>query len=461
MTAKQSIDYIESHYDQFTEELIRYAKIPSVSFPGYPKEPLQQSAEWTADRMRQAGLENVEILRVAGAPPYVYGDWIRNSGLPTVLLYGHHDVQPPGRESHWKSPAFEPEKREGRLYGRGVVDDKAGVMMHLAAIESYLKTEHRLPVNVRFIVEGEEETGSAHLAPFLKEYQSKLQSNFMVLTDTANLEEGLPSITYRLRGIVDAVVEVRTLDHPIHSGMWGGPVVDALTVLNQILARLLTPEGKIAIPRFYEGALEPDSYEKGLLSKLPFHREKFRKQIGMASTLVMAGENNFTIHERMWCRPALAVLAIDAPRIEGASNQIVEVARAKVSVRIVSGQDPRKSLQRLCDFLKHNPPYGAKIEVYPGAAGEPWKVDPKGPAFEAAALALEKGFEKKPVFIGCGGSIPFVKPFTEVFQGIPALLIGIEDPTCNAHGENESLSLSDWKKGMRSAVYLYEELGKV
>jgi len=455
------LDYLDTHFDRFLQELVDYAKIPSVSFEGFPVAPLEDSAQWTAEKMKKTGLEGVEILKIPGAHPYVYGEWLKAPGRPTVLLYGHHDVQPPGRAPHWKSPAFEPTLRDGRLYGRGVADDKAGVLMHLNALEACLKNGGSLPVNVRFIVEGEEETGSEHLGEFLKAYQEKLKSDVMVLTDTGNLEEGLPSITYRLRGLVDAVLEVRTLDHPVHSGMWGGPVTDALSVLNKILSRLTTPDGKIAIPGFYEGVMELPALERERLQKLPFQEQRFREELGSVPTLKFAGDPTLSVYEKTWCQPAVAVLGIDAPSVKTTSNQIVDSARAKVSIRIVNNQDPGRCLKLLCDFLAKDPPFEAEVKVTPGAASNPWRVDPTGPAFEAAERALEKGFGVPVAFIGCGGSIPFVKPLTEIFGGIPALLIGIEDPACNAHGENESLSLSDWRKGMKSAVYLYEELGRV
>lgn len=454
---EQAIQYIHTNFERFIRELSEYATIPSVSFPGYPPEPLNESAQWTARKMKDAGLEHVEILEIPGAPPFVVGDWLHAPGAPTVLLYAHHDVQPPGRPEKWLSPAFTPQRRGDRLYGRGVVDDKAGALMHLFALEAYLKTSGKLPVNVRFLIEGEEETGSEHLGEFVRRYKDRLKADVMVLTDTANLDLGLPSLTYRLRGLVDAIVEVRTLDHPVHSGMWGGPTLDALSALNRILARLTTEDGKIAIPDFYEGIQPVVGLEKERLRALPFEEKKFLKEVGAVESLQLAGERDFSVYERIWCRPACAILGIDAPQVAKTSNQIVEWARAKVSIRIVSGMDPEKSRQRLCDFLKQAPPYGAEVTVKPGTAGRPWKVDPVGPAYEAAARALKKGFGRDAVFIGCGGSIPFVEPLTHEFGGIPALLIGLEDPFCNAHGENESLYLPDWKKGMESAVWLFSE----
>jgi len=451
------LQYLKKNFDRFIEELSEYAKIPSVSFVGYPPDAVVDSAEWTARRMRAAGLENVEILKIDGAHPYVYGDWLHAPEAPTLLLYAHHDVQPPGRVDKWKSPPFVPTRRGDRLYGRGVADDKAGGLMHLAALEAWLKTIGRLPINIRFIVEGEEETGSEHLAEFLKAYADKLKCDVMILTDTANLEAGLPSLTYRLRGILDAEVEVRTLDHPVHSGLWGGPGVDALSALNQILNRLFLLDGRIGVPGLYENIVEPGPKEKASLARLPFDEARFKQDLGAVGTLQMAGEKNFSVYERLWCRPALSILGIDAPRVRETSNQLVEWARAKVSLRIVRGMDPHRCLKQLCDFLAQDPPWGAQVQVHPGAAGDPWYLEPEGPAFAAAERALEKGFGRKPVYIGCGGSIPFVEPLTRQFGGIPALLIGVEDPLCNAHGENESLLLSDWYKGMVAAAHLYAE----
>lgn len=451
------LQYLSKNFDRFVAELIEYAKIPSVSAAGFSTETLEDSAQWTAQRMNQSGLENVEVLRVGSAPPYVYGDWLHAAGAPTLLLYAHHDVQPPGRQEKWLSPAFQPEQRAGRLYGRGVVDDKAGGMMHLAALEAILKTWGKLPLNIKFIVEGEEEVGSENLPAFLKKYSDKLKSDVMVLTDTANLEEGLPSITYCLRGIVDAVLEVRTLDHPIHSGMWGGSGRDALTVLTEILSRLWTPEGKIAIPETYQDIVTPTEGELKNLRDLPFEEKRFREEMGMVDSMRFSGESEYSVYERIWTRPTISILAIDAPKVQETTNQLVEWAQAKISMRIVRGMDPQKTLRQLCDFLTQDPPLGAQVKIHPGAAGDPWYMKPEGPAFEAAKRALQKGYGQKAVFIGCGGSIPFVEPMTQAFGGIPALLIGLEDPICQAHGENESLSLSDWKKGMESAVHLYFE----
>ncbi|MBF0492174.1 MAG: M20/M25/M40 family metallo-hydrolase [Deltaproteobacteria bacterium] len=456
---KNPIQYLEENFDKFVQELCEYSRIPSISFEHYPPYTLDQSAEWTIRRLKSIGLENVQIFKIPGAHPYVYADWLHAPGRPTLLLYGHHDVQPPGRPELWSSPAFEPTlKEDGRLYGRGVADDKAGVMLHIAALEAYLKTQGTLPLNIRFIVEGEEETGSTHLKTFLNEYKKQLECDILVLTDTANIEEGLPSITYSLRGIVDCTVEVRTLKHPLHSGLWGGPAVDALTVLSKILARLVDDEGEIAIPGFYDDVPPLSEKEQMALKEIPFDEQKFRQDMAPVDSLEFGGEKDFSLLERMWIRPSLAILGIDSQDVDSSSNKIVESTRAKISIRVVAGQDPERVLSLLSNFLTTNVPFGASVMVSPGVANPGWKMDPRGKAFEAAARALEKGFACKTAVIGCGASIPFVKPISEVFGNIPALLIGIEDPKTNAHGENESLSLSDFKKGMKAAVYLYEEL---
>ncbi len=456
------IQYSNLNFEKNLEELKSYSRIQSVSFEGYPAHTLEESAQWTFDKMKEVGLENVQILKIPNAHPYVYGEWLHAPGKPTVLLYGHHDVQPPGRHELWKSPAFEPTLREdGRLYGRGVADDKAGVMMHLAALEALFKTHGSLPLNVKFIVEGEEETGSGHLTEFLKKYKELLKADVLVLTDTANFEEGLPSITYNLRGIVDGEIEVRTLDHPVHSGMWGGPAVDAITVLSKIIARLTNEKGEIAIPNFYDDVPEITAFEKEKLQALSFDEKKFRQELACVNSFALGGEKDFSILERLWYRPSLAVLGIEVQDVATASNKIVEYARAKISIRIVAGQDPKRCMKLLSDFLQTNVPNGAEIKFHSGVANPGWRCNPEGPAFAAAAKALEKGYGTPTAFIGCGASIPFVKPISEVFGNIPALLIGIEDPATNAHGENESLSLSDFKKGIQSAIYLYEELGRI
>jgi acetylornithine deacetylase/succinyl-diaminopimelate desuccinylase-like protein len=456
---KKVLKYIETNQVQYRETLEDLARIPSVSAEGYPVEEVLRSAEATSSVMRRVGLQNVKILALPGVHPYAYGEWLGAKGAPTVLLYGHHDVQPPGRPEKWQTPAFKPTlRKDGRLYGRGTVDDKAGVMVHIAAIEAYLQTHASLPVNVKFLVEGEEEIGSENLGAFLRKYRKLMKADFIVLTDTGNLETGLPSLTYQLRGIVAAEIEVRSLDHPLHSGMWGGPVPDPVIAISKILGGLIKDDGTIDIPGFYKDVRKLTPRERSRLKALPFKEKDFRADGGLVEGISLAGERSFTVYERLWMRPALSVIALEASPIKGSSNQIVDSARARVSVRIVPNQDPQDILHRLIKRLTANPPWNVQVTAKSQGAVPWWTSNPEGPAFDAAARALEKGYGRKAVFIGAGGTIGFVEPFARELGGVPALLLGVEDPICNAHSENESLNLDDWYKGMKSAVYLYEEL---
>ncbi len=457
-TARASaLDHVAQNFDRFVEELSAFSRIPGVSEATFPKQPLVDSAQWLADRLRAAGMPIVEVIAFGEAHPYVVAEWNGAPGAPTLVLYGHHDVQPPGREEKWISPAFEPEIRDGRLYGRGVVDDKAGIMIHVGAIEAYLKTHGTLPCNVKLVVEGEEEAGSESLEAFLQTYRDRLQGDCIVLTDTANLEAGLPSITYTLRGLVACEVEVAAIDHPIHSGMWGGPVPDPVMALCRILARLVNDDGSIAIPGIYD-AVRDDPEMRARLAALPFDEARFREDAGMLPGTRLAGEPGRTVYEKLWTRPALTLTALEARKVKGAINQLVEAARAKVTIRVVADQDPAHILELLTAALQRDAPHGVQVTVTNGSVGGYWSTDAKGPAYAAAERALKAGFGTDVAYIGCGGSIPFVQPFVDVLGGAPALLLGLEDPICNAHGENESLHLGDFRKAMNAAVHLYSEL---
>jgi acetylornithine deacetylase/succinyl-diaminopimelate desuccinylase-like protein len=347
---------------------------------------------------------------------------------------------------------------DGRLYGRGVVDDKAGIVTHLAAIEALLRSDGKLPVNVKLIVEGEEEIGSDHLGEFLEAHREKLRADVIVLTDTANLDAGIPSLTYRLRGLASVHVEVSGLDHPLHSGMWGGPAPDPVQAMAKILAGLTGDDGRIQIPGIYDEVREPSPTERADLARLPFDEAKFRADAGMADGLELVGERGYSVYEKLWLRPALTVIALEASPIKGSSNQIVPSARARVSLRLVPDMDPQRSLDKMVAHISKQAPWGLKVTVTPESASPAWLCVPEGAAFEAAKRALARGFGHEVALIGAGGSIPFVGPFAAAFGGAPALLIGLEDPICNAHAENESLNVVDWRKAIKGAVHLYEEL---
>src|SRR5262245_22428100 len=308
----RAIDELGKGSDRTIEGLVRLAKIPSVSARPAPDPHVQASADCVAELMRDAGLTDVERLEVEGAHPYVLGHLVVDESLPTLLLYAHHDVQPEGDPAKWTSPPFEPTLRGVRLYGRGTVDDKAGVMVHLAAIAAWRRAAGTLPVNVHFVVEGEEEIGSEHLDEFLSRYRSKMAADAIVLTDTANLERGLPSLTTRLRGLVKVEVEVRGYSHALHSGFWGGPVPDPVMGMSRMLSSLVKPDGSIAVKGLVAGAKPPTKAERDVLARLPFHVKELREDAGAVRGLRLHVAGGGATYESQWHRPALAVTAVEA-----------------------------------------------------------------------------------------------------------------------------------------------------
>ncbi len=454
---------VEQGFERALDELTRLARIPGVSAPGFDPAELERSAQAVEALLGDVGLENVEIVRVAGAHPYVLADWLHaGPDAPTALVYAHHDVQPPGRLEAWRTPAFEPTLGgDGRLYGRGVVDDKAGLLLHAAALRAWLESGRGLPLNVKLVVEGEEEIGSLHLAEFLRAWRGRLDADVLVLSDTQNLQTGLPSLTTSLRGIVNVDVTVRALDHPIHSGMWGGPVPDAATAAAVLLARLVDARGAVAVPGLLDDVPELEPEERARIAALPFDAARFRADAGMLGAGEFAGEPERSVYERLWYRPCIALVALEAMPLAGAANQLVAEARARVGLRLAPGQDPARAARLLCDFLRRDPPAGVSVELELRAAAPGWRSAPRGPAFDAARRALAAGFGRPAAVIGCGGSIPFVKPFVEVLGGAPALLLGLEDPPCNAHGENESLDLADFRRASLASAQLWAELAAI
>jgi acetylornithine deacetylase/succinyl-diaminopimelate desuccinylase-like protein len=454
---------LERRFDASLAELVELARIPGVSAPGFDPAELERSAAAVAALLRDAGLDGVEVLRVPGAHPYVVAEKrARGAGAATVLVYAHHDVQPPGRLERWRTPPFEPVLRpDGRLYGRGVVDDKAGLLLHVAALRAWIEAEGAPPLHVKVVVEGEEEIGSGHLAEFLRAQRERLLADFLVLSDTQNLATGLPSLTTSLRGIVLVDVRVRALDHPIHSGMWGGPLPDAATMLARLLGRLVDDAGAVALPGLFDDAPELGADLRARLASLPFDEASFRADAGLLDGIPLLGERQRPVYERLWFRPTLAVTALDAIPFASAANQLVDEARARVGVRIAPGQDPQRVARCVRAFLERDPPAGVRVETSLAAAVAGWRTEARGPAFEAARRALRAGFAREPVEIGCGGSIPFVGPFGEVMGGVPQLLLGLEDPPCNAHGENESLDPADFRKAACASAHLLAELARI
>lgn len=459
---KPALQWLKANYEQTVSDLAALVAIPSISTDGDHQPELELSAALTAEQMRAAGLENVEVLKSGNSNPYAYGEWLGAPGKPTVFLYAHHDVQPINFVDQWKQDdPWKLTRRSGRLYGRGAADDKAAISAQLAAVSAWLKTAGHLPVNIKMLVEGEEEIGSANLLGFFKQHARKIQSDVIVVNDTENVETGIPSLTYSLRGIVELLVEVETAKIPVHSGMAGGNVPDAAIALNVILSRLYWKNGRIPVPGLYDRVRKPTAFEKKQVKQLPYDAAKLRKSLGMMPGTVMATPKMLHPFEQEWLNPAVTVIAQEASSIRGASNQVLPKASAIVSCRIVADQKPEEVARQLTKLLSAEPPWGARVTVKNNGSVKWWRTETGHPAFQMAMAAMKDGYGRDAVAIGSGGSIGFVGPLSELFGGAPALLIGIEDPQSQAHAPNESLHEGDFKKVMASLVSLFARLGEL
>ena len=460
------------------EDLVR---IPSISDLPAHADDCRRSAEATADLLRTAGLDEVRLLEVDDAHPYVTGAWLgAGPDAPTVLLYAHHDVQPTANPERWSSPPFEPTERDGRLYGRGTADDKAGVLAHVAAIRAWMTARGQLPVNVKVIIEGEEEIGSPHLGEFLAAHAEELSADVIVLTDLVNWKVGWPSLTWALRGMAEVYVTVRALERPVHSGMWGGAVPDALTGLVQLLATLHDEHGEVAVAGLDDDVRPLTAEERARMAELDDDPDGMRAEVGMldgvrfvgdgsgagadageaAGAGADAGHGSPSLLERIWFRPTITPVGIDAPPTAEASNTLLARADAKLSLRLAPGQDPDRVLGVVADHLRTHAPLGMEVDVRFGYANAAWVTEPGGPAWEAAEAAMTAAYGRSPAALGCGGSIPFAEPFSDAFGGAPCLLVGVEDPATNAHGEDESLHLTDFARTCLTEAFLLDELAR-
>ena len=422
---------VEQLFSSAKTDLEQLIRIPSVSATGFDPARVRESAEAIADLYRHAGFPQVRLLEIEGAHPAVFAEYPAPPGAPTVLLYAHHDVQPPGAADEWDLAPFEPVERDGRLYGRGSADDKANVLVHALAFQAHGGTP---PVGVKVIVEGEEEVGSTHLGDFISEYRDLLAADVIVIADSANWRLGQPALTTSLRGLVDCTIEVRTLKQALHSGMYGGAVPDALTALSRLLATLHDQHGNVAIPGLVSGEAP----------QLDLTEAELREQAGMVEGVDLLGQGTLT--SRLWTRPAVSVIGIDAPGVAESINQLIPVARAKVSVRIAPGDDPDRAMEALVSHLEGNAPWGAQVVVTRGARGEAFSLEAEGPAADAFRHGFREAWGTEGVSIGVGGSIPFVAAFNEAYPKASILLTGVLDPASSIHAPNESVDLGEFQK---------------
>ena len=427
------------------EDLVR---IESVwADPGRRSE-VQRSAEATAKLLSDAGFKDVQIVSEGGAPA-VIARHPAPPGAPTVLLYAHHDVQPEGDYTQWISPPFEPTERDGRLYGRGTADDKAGIATHLAAFRAHGGNP---PVGVTVFVEGEEESGSPSLSRLLAAHRETLASDVIVIADSDNWSTEVPSLTVSLRGLADCVVEVATLDHGLHSGLWGGVAPDALTVLVRLLATLHDDRGNVAVEGLHEEPWPPGR-DRGV----EYPPERVRAETGMLDGVREIGSGS--VPQRLWAKPAITVIGIDTTPIDKASNTLIPRARAKVSMRVAPGGDAAEHLAALTRHLEQNAPWGARVTVTPGDVGQPYAIDARGAVYDAARAAFRHAWGAEPVDTGIGGSIPFIAEFAAAFPSAKILVTGVEDPATQAHSINESLDLGVLERAATAEALLLANLG--
>ncbi len=427
-------------------DLEALVRIQSVSADPERLGQVEESARMTAQLLAAEGV-GAEVVRARdGAPPAVIGERTGPPGAPVVLLYAHHDVQPENDPADWDSPPFEPAVRGDRLYGRGAADDKAGIAVHVGALRAL---GDDLPVTVRFFIEGEEEVSSATLPDLLTQYRDRLAADVIVIADAGNWDIGVPSLTTSLRGLIRVDVEVRTLTHAVHSGMWGGLVPDAIMALTKLLATLWTDDGSPAVEGLASAAAADVDYPE----------ERLRAESGAAPGTRWIGTGSAV--ERLWTRPAITVTGLDAPKAAGASNTLTPVARARVTVRLAPGDTSANALVRLRQHLADHVPWGAELTVTVVDAGEPTVLPATGSAYTAARSALAEAWDGvEPVDMGSGGSIPFIAKFQEAFPGASILVTGVEDPDTRAHGPNEGLHLPEFERAVLAEALLLHHLGR-
>jgi len=452
-----TIGFVRTNRERYLEELKAWITYQSVSADPTRHQQVRHSAEAVVARMQTAGLTDAMVLETGGLP-VAYGEWLGAPGAPTVLIYGHHDVQPEDPRGLWKSPPFEGTVRNGKLYGRGAVDDKGQVLMHLAALEAHLRTRGELPLNVKVLVEGEEEIGSPNFEAFLARERARLACDVVVVSDTAVFAEDVPSLTVSLRGLVHWEVTVNGPASDLHSGYFGGLVVNPIEALARMIATLRAPNGAIAVAGFYDGVREPTDAERAEIAALPYDEEREARTLGVPA--LAGGERERLPLERSWLRPTLELNGVyGGYQGPGAKTIVPSFARAKITARLVAGQEPAHVKRVVREHLEGAAPRGVRVEIESDGDVRAVATSRDHPAVLAAARAMERGFGKGPVFIGTGGTIGPVSSFDRILH-LPQVLIGVGLPDDAIHAPNEKFDLRQFYGGIETMTYLYDELAE-
>jgi acetylornithine deacetylase/succinyl-diaminopimelate desuccinylase-like protein len=448
--------FVEQNKDRLLEELFAFLRIPSISTAPEHKNDVDRAAKFVATSLTDAGLENVEIISTA-KHPLVYADWLHAPGKPTVLCYGHYDVQPPDPLEQWKSPPFEPELREGNIYARGSADDKGQMYMHIKAVEALRAVKGTLPVNLKFLIEGEEEIGGESVAKYVAENPAKLKADVALVSDTAMYAEGIPTLCIGLRGLVYTEIEAKGPSRDLHSGVYGGAAPNAVFGLVELLSKLKDANGKIQVPGMYDDVEAPADTEKQSWKTLPFDEAEFLKnEVGSTR---LTGEPGYSVLERVWARPTLEVHGIAGGfTAAGAKTVIPATATAKVSMRLVPNQNAEKIIAAYKKFVQENAPPGIEVEVRVLSAGEAIMVNPDHPAIDVAARAFKDVLGRETVFVRSGGSIPIVGDFARHLH-IPTILMGFGLPDDGLHSPNEKYKLSNYYAGIVTIAHFFEQYG--
>ena len=451
-----AFEHAQAHYETHVAQLKELVSIPSVSTLPEHRADMQRAAEWLADNLRSGGMDRVEVMPTGGHP-VVYAEWLRAPGAPTVLVYGHYDVQPPDPLDEWHSPPFEPTIRDGDLYARGATDDKGQLFIHAKAVESLLDAEGALPVNVKFLLEGEEEIGSAHLDAFIEAHLDLLAADTAVISDSPIWSREQPSIVYGVRGMAYMEVEVRGPRADLHSGAYGGTVHNPAQALCEIIAALHNPDCSVAVPGFYDRVRAIDDDERAALARLPWTEAKWRAETGAPRPW---GEAAYSLPERLGVRPTLEVNGIVGGFIgAGAKTIIPSKAVAKVSCRLVPDQEPAEIYQLVRDHIATLAPDTVEVEVRYLHGGRPAVMDLDVPAMRAATAAYQAVFGAAPIFTREGGTIPVLSTLQHTL-GLPVVMMGFGLPDDNVHSPNEKFTLENFRRGIQTAIHFYKGLAK-